>query len=221
MSLGKRIAAARRQKKLTQEALGRIVGVGQSTVTEWEKDRNEPSISVIEKIARATGENLHWIAFGRKQEVSGDSVLEIAVRGGLGGGGIISAERVTADEFGNTMNEDPTVGVWTFPSGYLSRELRVSIGGVRIIEVEGDSMEPTLLSGDRVMIDTKRLAPSPPGLFAIHDGIGIVVKRLDYILGSDPPAVEVISDNDKHKRVSRTLDEVRIVGRVVWFARRV
>jgi hypothetical protein len=54
----------------------------------------------------------------------------------------------------------------------------------------------------------------------LWDGLGIVVKRLDYIPGSDPATVEIISDNTLHKRYERTVEEAHIIGRVVWFARK-
>jgi phage repressor protein C with HTH and peptisase S24 domain len=49
------------------------------------------------------------------------------------------------------------------------------------MHVEGDSMMPTLHDGDIVLVDLARRAPIPPGIFVLHDGMGLVAKRLEHI----------------------------------------
>ena len=80
-------------------------------------------------------------------------------------------------------------------------------------------MTPTLLDGDTVLVDMNQKSPLPPGIFVLHDGMGLVVKRLEHIPNSDPPAVRVISDNSLYSAYERTADEVNIIGRIRWFAR--
>lgn len=82
-------------------------------------------------------------------------------------------------------------------------------------------MSPTLESGDRAMIDTGDRVPAPDGLFALHNGIGVVVKRLEFIPNSDPPGFKIMSDNPKHSTYERTIEEINVIGRVVWFARKI
>jgi phage repressor protein C with HTH and peptisase S24 domain len=87
------------------------------------------------------------------------------------------------------------------------------------MQVTGDSMAPTLLDGDTVLVDTSRRQPNPPGIFVLDDGIALVAKRLEHIAGSEPPEIRVISDNRRYPEYSRTADEVHIVGRICWFGR--
>lgn len=154
--------------------------------------------------------------------ISPNTADEVQTKGGAGPGLLPSSERETTDEAtGHSYGKDPIVGTWQFPDGYLSRSIGVSAGRARIIEVRGDSMVPTLLSGDRVMVDLDQTLPSPPGLFALWDGEGVVIKRVDRVRRSDPPAIEIISDNPRHKPYRGTDEEVRIIGRVVWYARKI
>jgi len=148
-----------------------------------------------------------------------DRIAEVDVRGGMGGGGVAMALNHT-DQHGNTISIDGIKAAWDLPSDYLRHELRVSAAQARIIEVQGDSMEPTLRPGDRVMVNLDDKRPSPPGVFALWDGMGVVVKRLQHITNSDPPRLRIISDNDRHEPEELTAEEVNIIGRVVWFARR-
>ncbi len=137
----------------------------------------------------------------------------------MGLGGESALEQFTPNGRDNHAR-DLAVGVWRMPDDYLSTEIRTSPQFARMIAVEGDSMSPTLQSGDRVLVDTRRRVPSPPGVFAIWDGLGVVVKRIELIQGSDPPSVRIISDNEKHAPYERTAEEAAIIGRVVWFGRR-
>jgi phage repressor protein C with HTH and peptisase S24 domain len=89
------------------------------------------------------------------------------------------------------------------------------------MKVEGDSMEPTLMNGDTVLVDMTRKSPNPPGIFVLDDGIGLVAKRLQHVPNSDPPAVRVISDNKHYPEYERSSEEIVIVGRIRWFAREI
>ncbi|WP_052741708.1 XRE family transcriptional regulator [Kiloniella litopenaei] len=148
-----------------------------------------------------------------------EPVAEIAVRGGMGGGGEAGVS-YSDDGQGGVAIADDVKGNWFLPTEYLRSELSVSPVAARIIEVQGDSMTPTLVSGDRVMIDTNDQRPTPPGIFALWDGFGVVVKRLELIPNSDPPLLRISSDNANHKEYKRTIEEVNIIGRVVWYGRR-
>ncbi|BBK44147.1 hypothetical protein STVA_41670 [Allostella vacuolata] len=143
-------------------------------------------------------------------------VLEMDARGGAGlgaGGMLVNA----VDHNGrDVVARDVAVATWRLPSPYLSYVLRVREEDAKIVEVVGDSMAPTLLPGDRVIINTADQVPSPPGVFALWDGLGLVIKRVDHNDdGSDPPQLTISSDNPLHSSYRRTADEVRIIGRIV------
>lgn len=149
-----------------------------------------------------------------------DGIPEIDVIAGMGMGADATVGNLITPD-GSQISGDDVRDWWGIPDSYLSGELRLTRKRARIIEVRGDSMEPTLKGGDRVMIDIGDQNPTPGGPFAIWDGFGVAVKRLERIERSDPPAFEVISDNPAHKAKTLTIDEIRIIGRVVWFARRI
>lgn len=110
---------------------------------------------------------------------------------------------------------------WGLPVAYAHKELSIDGKKGVILEVLGDSMEPTLSAGDRVMIDTKDITPSPPGIFALWDGISVVMKRVEHVLGSSPPAIKAVSDNPRHGEAVMEVESLVIVGRVIWTARKI
>ena len=109
---------------------------------------------------------------------------------------------------------------WLFADPLIRHEFRAKPDDLRMITVDGDSMEPLLSSGDRIMIDVSRNLPSPPGIFVIWDGLGLVAKRIEHVPHSDPPRLVLKSLNPEYDSYERSAEEIRIVGRAVWVSRR-
>ena len=120
------------------------------------------------------------------------------------------------------LNEgiEETKDMWFFPDPVIRYEFRARPADLRMITIDGDSMEPLLASGDRILIDTSQRIPVPPGVFVIWDGMGIVAKRIEHEPNSEPPKVIIKSVNPEYDTYERDAEEVHIIGRVVWTARR-
>jgi hypothetical protein len=86
---------------------------------------------------------------------------------------------------------------------------------LRIIEVIGDSMVPTLVPGQRVMVHLQDRRASPPGIFVLWDGLGAVIKRVEHIAHSDPPTLRITSDNKAYPPYERRAADAHILGRVI------
>lgn len=127
-------------------------------------------------------------------------------RAGMGGGGI-------------ALDESPE-SYLPLPNKYLS-QIRLEAAELISFEMEGDSMSPTLLSGDRGLANTLDKNPARGGIFAIYDSDTIVVKRIEKIPNSDPVMLRLISDNPSHNSYDVIADDTNIIGRIVWFARRI
>ncbi len=118
-------------------------------------------------------------------------------------------------------DEANAVARWLYADSVVRHEFRARAEDLRMLAVEGDSMEPTLSAGDRVLVDASRTAPTPPGTFVIWDGMGCVAKRVEHLPNSDPPRVLIKSVNPEYESCERLLDEIRVLGRVIWVSRRV
>ena len=108
----------------------------------------------------------------------------------------------------------------TRPSLAIQRLVRICLTApLRILRITGDSMMPTLNDGDTILVDMGRKSPYPPGLFVLHDGMGLMAKRIEHIPSSEPPRISVTSDNPNYSPYECLLDEVNIVGRIRWYGR--
>ncbi len=226
-----RIRQIREDRGLSQQELADRVGTSNQQISLLERGERQLTANWMERLAKGLDVNPADL-LGRagdveykrppKQRAGRPGIAQIAevdVRAGAGLGGE-SAVEYEFDTAGDFLETDRVVGAWQLPADYIRAELRVSPDASRIFEVQGDSMEPTLETGDRVLVNTADRLPSPPGLFALWDGFGVVVKRIEHLLNSDPPTLSIASDNPKHRTYERTAEEVNIIGRVKWVARR-
>jgi transcriptional regulator with XRE-family HTH domain len=105
---------------------------------------------------------------------------------------------------------------WAFPVSFVTNRLQASAKNLLVIEAEGDAMAPTIMSGDKVIIDTGHKTPSPDGLYAVRDAFeNMIVRRLQVLRAAQPSRVKVISDNSKHATEEIPLGEIEIVGKAL------
>jgi phage repressor protein C with HTH and peptisase S24 domain len=116
---------------------------------------------------------------------------------------------------GLTGEDERVVDTWQIPTAIIRAYSTAPSEDLRIITVMGDSMEPALQPGQRILVDTGDRKPSPPGIFVVWDGLGLVVKRVQMLPHSEPARVKITSDNPKYDPYERTIDEAYIQGRVI------
>jgi hypothetical protein len=120
--------------------------------------------------------------------------------------------RLGASAGPGTLAADPAaVGRLRFSARWL-RQQGLEPGMLRVIEVEGDSMEPSLRDGDEILVERSQ-RPSRSGLRVIRLDDVLLVKRLE----PGPAGIlRVISDNPAFARIERPMAEVSVLGRAVW-----
>ncbi|MEE3730032.1 helix-turn-helix transcriptional regulator, partial [Acinetobacter baumannii] len=74
-TMGQRIRALRREKKLTQGELAKIVGVSAPNVTGWEKDAYAPKADPLSKMAAYFGVSTSYITNGDESGPKLDSTV--------------------------------------------------------------------------------------------------------------------------------------------------
>lgn len=87
-----------------------------------------------------------------------------------------------------------------------------------LIKVSGDSMAPTLLSGDLVLVDHSRTTIAPNGgVYALSIDHEIMIKRIQVLFPQSK--LRILSDNPHYDTIEADPDEVTINGKVIWFGR--
>ncbi len=80
------------------------------------------------------------------------------------------------------------------------------------IRVQGDSMEPLLHDGDEILVDRAQRTLRD-GIHVVRLGDALMVKRL---AAAGPGRATLLSQNYAYPPLEVALEELEIVGRVVW-----
>lgn len=105
------------------------------------------------------------------------------------------------------------------PRRLVEDELHAKPDDLLLIEARGESMAPDFMHGDQILIDKRDKNPVQPGAFALWDGDGYVVKLVERV-PRERGRYRVFSANDRFSPYEVGEDEVQIMGRPVWFGRR-
>ena len=136
------------------------------------------------------------------------AVPEMAVQAAAGGGAL------------NDENA-PETARWYLPEAMLRHEGGAEPANLRILRARGDSMEPAVHDGDRLLVDIARKTPATGEMAVLWDGNGLVVKRVEALPQTDPPRLRLISANPAYKPYDCLAGEAHIAGTVLWALRRV
>ena len=133
----------------------------------------------------------------------GDYVGVCELAGAAGAGAVVEHERV--------------IGRVKFRRGWLARH-GLAAGECRVIQVLGESMEPTLVDGCSILVNHASRRRRGGRIFVVRTEDGLVVKRA----GKDRSgAWQLVSDNP-NKRAWPTLPwpgDAPVLGEVRWAAR--
>lgn len=220
-TMADRLNARALQLGLSPAHVAEMAGVNRSFVYDILRGRStRPGLDRLLAVASVLKVEVEWLIHGIG-DVEGPApfienpdgafvtIAQAGVRPSMGGGSVVLEE------------QDAPGRAYHFRKSWIKNGLKASPSQLRIMKVEGDSMEPTLMNGDTVLVDMTRKSPNPPGIFVLDDGMGLVAKRLQHVPNSDPPAVRVISDNKHYPEYERTAEEINIIGRIRWFAREI
>jgi len=197
---------------------------------------SEPARDKLVAMAEAASVNVLWLATGEgemergavnwvdaigepgevfkamksadSKEPQGEFVLipRYEVSASAGGGTVIHSEQI--------------VDYLSFKSDWIKNGLGLSVENLALINVKGDSMEPTLSNEDLILVDLRTFKVEDNAVYVLLFNGVLLVKRIQRKLDG---SVIVASDNKIYEpeMVSGDmLETLNVVGRVVWCGRR-
>lgn len=201
-------------------AFAKKIGVSQATLHNYMKGRT-PSTESLYNICNKCGVNLNWLVTGQgsqyisetpiapEEEIEGKEYVRVPryeVAASAGGGAFVESEQI--------------VDYLSFRSEWVRNALGVSPKALALINVIGDSMEPTLSDGDVVLLDTTLQGVQDSAIYVMQLNGTLLVKRIQNRLDG---SLEVMSDNSRYKPETvsgEAINQLKIIGRVVWAGRK-
>ena len=204
------------------KSVGTLTGYTSEQVSRWKLGKAKPPFFAMDIMARQAGVSLDWLATGAVT-VAGAGGLALAGDTDGGESGIVRIplyEARAAAGAGTYGEGDNQVRDYIpFTRRFLVDKLKVtSERRLGLVEVMGDSMEPTVSDGDLVLIDLNQAAEKlvSDGIFAFVQDGWTRVKRFRMRASG---GVDVISDNPHYESEflqGRDIDNLQLIGRVRW-----
>lgn len=225
--LGKRLRQVRRSRGYSQIDIAEAAGCTRAAVSQWERGVADPTDDNLTAAARKLDVTPGWLrtGVGAKPDLSVKPSGRRVVRsismpvliaskspdhppfpgaipemeGGLG----------AADAYSTT---DRVAEWWRFPPAILA-DLCGPNGRPRIYRVRSDSMEPTIKHGSYVVVDLTQRTVVDRGIYAIDNGVSVVLKRL-FVLPNQ--RLRLVSDaEDRRASDVFPVKAITVIGRCI------
>ena len=239
MKIGKQLKKIREHLRYSQGQFAEVLGLSAKGYWNYEKDFRDVPSEIIIKLANAYGVNPSWLVSGEGNMFSDENKgLPIdAIRGKYAFGmpdeeimklvgkrdfinipvyGDVSASL----GYGITVYDEKQTATYAI-SKELARDLGIQKLDSKMIFAQGDSMEPTIIGGDSLLVDTSKKEVYDGKIYCVRIDGQLYAKRLQKI---PPNKIRVISDNrDKYEPLSidlKNLDfDFEIIGEIKWWGR--
>lgn len=202
-ALGQRIADIANMRG-GKRALARSLGIHESMLYRYINGDNALSVPMLVALATAGNVDIAWLA-------TGSGIAQPTSK--------ISESRVAAYRSRVPACDAALSSPLDFDAAWLQQLCGACPDEVCLLEMRGEAMEPTLRSGDLLLIDKRVSKVDQDGLYAVR-AAALEIKRIQK---RPAGALRLGSDNPNCKSTALTraaAGRLAIVGRVVWFGRR-
>jgi len=229
--LNERLKELRQIGNLSQEEMAKILEITLQTYNRYEKGHRIPDAEILNRLVQSFGVNLNWLITGEgemfihkdtsppqenakevlslsnSEYIGEDYILIPMVDGAISAGNGLAPIEYSEIEIKLAFRKD-----WLQRKGDYRK--------MSLIRVEGDSMEPTLFSGDIVLVDgNKSYVDLNGGIYAIYVNDAIMIKRIQLLFNEKK--LKIISDNSKYEPIVVSPDDIHVIGKIIWIGREI
>lgn len=203
------IKQKREEKKLSQNELGRLLGLSQQHIQRFENGY-PVSVKHAPKLAEILDIDIKDLLPNelkdytpKEKNVVKIDILDVSACCGNG------VENITEKVIGQHMMTLPAL-----------REMTSSLPeNIKIIKAIGESMIPTIYPNDIIWIDISVKSPTSDGLYTLIVGSDLMIKRIQ--INPFDNSATIISDNPQYANFQQAdYKNIRVVGKVIYHMKR-
>lgn len=219
-AIGERLKQSRENANISRKEASEAVGIGTTTLQQWEVGNREASIETLAKLAQLYKISLQWLIFGDTGSTATADEHTAP----------ITPPTVSSDEYSHipAYNIQASAGHGSFingetPTKHLAFRKRwltargLHAKNLAALFTKGDSMEPTIPDGSAIVIDKSRTTALDGKLYVIRIDDRLYVKRTQWI---PTGGLRLISDNKAYDSFDITKDDmqandIEVCGQVI------
>ena len=224
LTMSERLKVVRKSRDMTQQEMADLIGTSRPSIAQLEAGRHQPSNEALETIVAKLSISRNWLWFGSgpMEEFSplGGNVKVLA---GLEEGDYLDVEFVGCKVRGSFLDlMDDGGGVSQFESLDIVRiydptpEMRKP--GTKGFEIDGDSMEPQLRSGMKVVgvrVALSDVKYATSGVYVVAFGNQLTIKRVKSNDILERGILMLHADNPNAGSLPVAGEDIRYMWRVV------
>lgn len=222
--LNKRIIIARKSKGFTQKYLAQQLDISLPTMNHYETGKRTPNSDLLAKLAKLVDCDAGWLLTGEGNPQKITDLSEPSLSGSdMEGFVLVPKYNVEASAGGGSIiHSEQIVDHLAFKADWIHKELGAHPKNLLLVHSIGDSMEPTIRSGDLLLVDRNKSKLKGEGIYLINLDDGLMVKRIEFLLGG---SVVIRGDNTAVSREQvlpeSDMKKLNILGRIVWIGSKV
>ncbi len=200
------------QEGMSGNAFAKKVGMSEAVIRDYLSGKTYPSLNRLAQIAKNCDISIEWLATGRGEcrLLSNTLTTQIVHIPAYQE----SKSSLLQDETSNTNNKSNTISKIPFDLRCIKTH-DFNINDLYVYWAKGDSMAPTIVNNDTIIIDTGHTQLFDGYLYIVEYGDALSIKRIQnhgkYLL--------LIPDNDKYQsiKIDKALcnQELKIIGKVI------
>lgn len=207
-------------------------GISVDQLARWRDGVSRPSFFGIVALCYEAKVNITWLASGAEpkflhetenniRNIFREEIVRTKLQGSKFADDFSLVPRLTVEASagpGALVDHEDAIEMIAFQATWL-RKRGINPGAARALTVRGDSMEPTIRSGDILLVDTSKDRIEDNGIYVVVSGGYVLVKRVHPRLDG---SLMLISDNATYPPEDVPAIEAsvfRVAGRVMWFGR--
>ena len=211
---------------MSLDELAQDLGVHKNTLGNYEKGLRVPDAVFLNKLLEVFPEiDPEWLLTGQGAKLRYDEKVastEASVQKGLSDEFVLVPRYEVAASAGGgaTIHSEQIVDYLSFKSEWIRNIMGLSIKELALINVKGDSMEPTLSSDDLILVDLRERHIQENAIYVLRLNGSLLVKRIQQKLDG---TVVVKGDNPIYEPEvlkSEAAGLLNVIGRVVWSGRK-
>lgn len=209
-SIGAMVRKERERMGLAQAEFAKLARMHANTLGKIERGDALPDVGQLFDLSCVMGVEVKDLLAGLSKPASQDSVLEDADLLLVPGYDV----KASAGN-GNHVNGEAVIGRYAFSRSWLARK-GLKHENLAVVTANGDSMEPTVRSGDILLVDLSVKRVSPDGIYLIEKDNELFCKRLQRLFDG---GVSIMSENTKYETQHlspASAEALHVVGRVIW-----
>ena len=225
--LNNRITFARKSSRLTQKELAKLLEISEPTMNHYETGKRVPNAELLDKMVALLKCDPGWLLTGNGPAASprpaqGTSSQPTDSEAMAGEFVFVPQYDLKTAGTGDNIQSSQIVDHLAFKRDWVLSDLKIDPSRLMLVSAVGDSMEPTVRTGDLLLVDRSPKSPLEDGIYLIQIEQSLSVKRLERRMDG---SVTVRGDNLKASKEELISEKewvrLKSIGKVVWMGRKV